>query len=83
MERRIEHRDLRQPGAEGGARGEDTAQVVGIVQRREIDRVLDATKDRVVSSRCAKPSSTRNSRLRYVLAGVAEASSNFSRSSSS
>jgi len=42
-----------------------------------------ATKDRVVSSRCASPTPTRNSRLRYVLAGVAARSAGFNRSSNS
>ena len=41
MKRRVEHRDLRNAGAEHGARRRDAAEIVRIVQRRELDQLLE------------------------------------------
>ena len=40
MKRRVEHRDLRHAGAEHRARRGDAAQVVRVVQRRELDELF-------------------------------------------
>lgn len=48
MERRIEDGDLGDPGAERLANGEDPLQVVRVVERRELDVVLDPADHLVV-----------------------------------
>ena len=45
MKRRVENRRLRQIRAENFARGDDSGDVRGIVQRREFDAVFDAAQD--------------------------------------
>src|SRR5690606_7080376 len=55
MERRIEHRDLRNV-AERLAHGSNAFQVVRVVQRREVDHLLDlAQHDRIDLHRLAEP----------------------------
>jgi len=48
VKRRVKHRNLRHADAEELARGLNALDVVGIVERRQIDAVLDAFKHRVV-----------------------------------
>ena len=48
MERGVEHRDLRDAGTEELARRVDALEVGRVVQRREVDAVLDLVDHRVV-----------------------------------
>ena len=51
MKRRVEDRHLRHAGPEYGARRGDAAQVVRVVQRRELDQLFQLAAHRVVDAR--------------------------------
>src|SRR4051794_508603 len=50
MECRVEHGNLRNAGAKRRSCRLNALQIVGVVQRRELDRFLDATDDVIVDS---------------------------------
>src|SRR5450759_3213542 len=51
VKRGVEHRDLRNTGPERGARRRDAAQVMRIVQRREVDQLLESAPNVVIDTR--------------------------------
>ncbi len=51
MERGVEHGDLRHPRSEELARRQDSPDVVGIMQRRQVDAIFNALQHLVVDQR--------------------------------
>jgi hypothetical protein len=59
MKRRVEHGDLWHPGTQHGARRGDASEVVRIVQRGQIDQILDRAPPCTTRCPTASMSATR------------------------